>query len=147
MKKTRILAVILVVTLIAAAVSLYSCGEKDKSILGSGKTTFTLEILDKDSNLKTYTINTNEKTLGDALVKVKLTKDTGYISTLDGITADYDVDEGWWGVSRNGEILNVGAFDEEIEAGAVYSFVYNIGMGDWDGGDDMDNMDDDGPKG
>ena len=146
MKKTRILAFILFIALIAASAMLCSCEKDEGEVLGSGKTSFKLEITNKAGDTKTYTIKTDEKTLEDALLKVELTKDTGLITTLDGITVDQDTDESWWKFLVNGEESYLGVAEVEIEKNAVYSFEYTIGfdMSGWDDvADDHDHSDPD----
>ena len=131
--QTRILAVVLFIALIAASAMFSSCKEKDKNVLGSGEMSFTLKITDGSGETKTYTIKTDAKTLGAALVDVKLTTDTGYITTLDGISAIWDDEtQDWWQISVNGVVAEIGAFDIELEKNATYLFKIESGMGDWD---------------
>ena len=129
MKKTRITAIILSVMLIAASAMLWSCG---------GGTSFKVEVTDDKGVTTVFTFETNEETLEAALlhddIKFISLGDFGMVATVNGITADFSVDEGWWKILINGEEATVGASDIKIEAGAVYSFVYTIGfdMGDWE---------------
>jgi len=140
MKKTRFTALILCIMLIAASAAiLWSCGD-DENTLGRGSMSFKLEIIDNNGSTKTYTVKTNEKTVGDALMKVGILIEDGYIETVDGIKADWDVDEGWWGFYANGEFSMIGVFDLEPEKDAAYLFKYEKGMGEMDWGD----WDDDG---
>jgi len=129
--KTRITAIFLCIMLIAAtAVSLYSCEKTEGEVLGKGKVSFKLEITNDKGETKIYTIKTDEKTVGDALVKAGLTSDSGYITTLDKLTAVWDDTQQfyfYWGFYINGEFASVGAFDGEIDKEAVYSFKYEDG--------------------
>ena len=123
MKKTRISVAVLCIVLIAASVMVCSCKPKEEgNVLGTGKTSFTIEIIDLEGKTKTYTVKTDEKTLEDVLVKVGLTTETGYIKTIDGITADWDVDETWWSISVNGEMAETGASEIMVEKDAKYTF-------------------------
>ena len=146
-KQTRILAVILIIVLIAASAMLYSCEKDEGEVLGSGKTSFKLEITDNNGKTETFTVKTDEKILGDALIAIDFltpdTKDAGYFDTLNGVKADWEVDEGWWGFYADGEMVSFGVFDAqaEINKNSVYSFKYEIGfdMSGWD--EDFDGHD------
>ena len=135
-KQTKILAVILFIVLIAASAMIYSCGKDDENTLGKGATSFTLKITDNNGTTKTFTIKTDEKTVGDALIHKDVNlipaDQKGFFSTLNGITADWEVDEGWWGFYIDGNLADAGAFDTNIEKDAVYSFKYEKGMGEWE---------------
>ncbi|MCL1859498.1 MAG: DUF4430 domain-containing protein [Oscillospiraceae bacterium] len=131
MKKTRILAFILVIALVAAsAMMIYSCEKTDENTLGKGKTSFKLEVTDDKNETKTFTIKTDEKTLGDALmhddVKLIALDEWGMVSTVNGLKAEWigDGTGGWWAVYTNGEMALVGVFDIEIDKDAVYKFEY-----------------------
>ena len=135
--KTRILAFIFVVALIASSALFCSCKKDDANVLGKGNTSFKLEVTDDKGETKTFTIKTNEKNLGDALmhedVKLIDLDEYGMVSTVNGLKSDFDANESWWNVLIKGADATVGVFDIEIEKDAVYSFKYTIGfdMGDW----------------
>ena len=44
------------------------------------------------------------------------------MKTVNGITADYDVDQTYWAFYVNGEYATSGADTTAIEEGAAYSF-------------------------
>ena len=131
MKKARILAFVLCVSLVAASAAFMSCEKKDEgTVLGSGKTSFTLKITDKEGAVREYTVKTDEKTVGDALIKIgyipEESKDAGYFEKLDGVEGVTD-EEGnmwFWLFDVNGTPQDVGVFDVEVKAGDVYGFTY-----------------------
>ena len=132
-KKTKIMAFILTIALIALpAIFLWSCGEtEDKATLGSGATSFKLEITGKDGNTETYTVKTDEKTVGEALVKIGfIAEGETYFETLNGVTASYDADKSYWSFYIDGEYASVGAFDAEVKADGVYKFEYTVDTGE-----------------
>ena len=45
-----------------------------------------------------------------------------YVKTVNGITADYDVDQTYWAFYVNGEYAMAGVDSTTIEEGATYSF-------------------------
>lgn len=97
----------------------------DGATLGEGAHSFTLEIADLDGNTVTATINTDEETVGGALSKLDIIQgeesDFGlYIKTVNGITADYDVDQTYWAFYIDGEYAQTGADMTAITDGSVY---------------------------
>ena len=132
MKKARILSFVLCALMVAALAAVVSCEKKeeDTNTLGSGSTSFTLEITDDKGELKTYTVKTDEKTVGDALVKAGVTADAGYIQTLNGLTAVWDDETSnywYWAFYIGREMASVGAFETEVTKDAVYAFVFTDG--------------------
>ncbi|MBP0990155.1 MAG: DUF4430 domain-containing protein [Oscillospiraceae bacterium] len=138
----RIISFILCVVLLAAAVLCASgCKKKDQPknddegnnnqsdviVLGEGATKFTFKYTDADGNTKTYEINTDETTVGAALLKVNLiagdTSDFGlYVKTVDGKTYDYNTDGKYWAFYINGTYASTGVDSTNITAGEVYEF-------------------------
>lgn len=122
MKKTKFLFAAFSIMLIAAALLMTtSC---------SDKISYKIEITDNNGETKTYTISTAEKILGDAMIEAGYipadSKDTGIFSTLDGITADWDVDQSYWAIFIGDEYASDGVFGIDAVDGAVYKFVYTI---------------------
>ena len=142
MKKTRIIAFILVIAMIAAsAMMIYSCEKTDENTLGKGKTSFKLEVTDNKGETKTFTIKTDEKTVGDALMHsdvklIGIDDEWGMVDTVNGLKADYLANGSYWAFYINGEYASVGVFDAEIEKDAKYGFNYEIDNGDWEDIDD-----------
>ena len=102
-------------------------GEGEKTVLGEGATVFDFKRTDKDGNTKAFEIHTDEATVGDALLKLELIEgEVGeyglYVKTVDGILADYDVDQTYWAFYINGEYAMTGVDATNVEAGATYEF-------------------------
>lgn len=140
MKKTLI-AVVSLLLVAVFMLSLASCGKsvdveglwkqatytRDKTF-GKGDTTVELEVKVEDQSV-TFTIKTDKKILGDALVEHGLLEgEEGpyglYVKKVNGITADYDVDQSYWSLEKNGEDLMTGVDMTEIADGEHYEFVY-----------------------
>ncbi len=137
MKKTVILSVTL--ALLMALLPLFaSCGNdgnelwenaihtKDKE-LGEGKTTVTVEVKAGEKSVS-FTIHTDKTILGDILLEHELISgDEGpyglYVKNVNGITADYDVDQTYWAFYKSGEYMMTGVDATEIEDGAHYELV------------------------
>ncbi|MBR5485753.1 MAG: DUF4430 domain-containing protein [Oscillospiraceae bacterium] len=99
---------------------------ENASIIGTGDITFTLTIVDENKAETVLTINTDKKTVGEALQDNKLVagkKDNFglYIKTVNGITADYDKDGVYWAFYVNGEYSPTGVDFTEIVPEAEYS--------------------------
>ena len=101
--------------------------ETENTVLGEGQTKFAFVVVDKDGNETNFEIHTNKATVGEALLELELiageTSEYGlYVKTVNGITADYDVDQTYWACYVNDEYAMSGADTTAIEEGATYSF-------------------------
>ena len=86
--------------------------------LGEGEKTVTVKVIAEEQEL-TFTIHTDKETLGDALLEHKLIDgDQGpyglYVKKVNGIVADYDVDQTWWKLSKAGVDAMTGVDSTEI---------------------------------
>ena len=96
--------------------------------LGEGAKTVTVEVKVEEQTV-TFTINTDKKTVGEALVENKLIEgDQGaygiYIKKPNGITADYDIDQSYWAFYINGEMAMTGVDSTDIDENAIYRLEY-----------------------
>lgn len=147
---SKILSVLLCIVLIAAmALTLCACGNDNNTTapseapvqsveptqavtpeateVGEGDTAFSFKVVDADGKETDFIVNTNEKTVGAALLAVELIagedSDYGlYVKTVNGITADYDVDGSYWAFYINGEYASTGVDATDVEPGAEYMF-------------------------
>lgn len=139
MKKTtkRLMALLVAVIMLLA---LAACGQKDAkddgkvelpvadgAVIGTGATAITVEVQGADGKSVTFTVNTDEETVGAALLKLGVIagedSDYGlYVKTVNGETADYDTDGTYWGLYINGEYAMTGVDATTLEAGATYAF-------------------------
>ncbi len=140
MKKT-IKSTISVVLVIVCLFTLAACGNTvDKTGLwenatylkdtefGEGAKTVVVEVK-ADEQIVTFTINTDKKTVGDALLEHDLIdgdeSEYGlYVKVVNGITADYDVDKSYWAFYVNGEYASSGVDTTEIDESAKYQLAY-----------------------
>lgn len=140
MRKTelkKILSLVLCIVLIAVT-ALFAAGCSDKNdggtssgagdvtVLGEGATSFDLVVVDGDGNESAFTVNTDEATVGGALLALDfITGDEGefglYVKTVNGITADYDVDGTYWAFYINGEYATSGVDTTDITADTDYA--------------------------
>lgn len=96
--------------------------------LGEGETTFAVEVKAGDK-LVTFTVKTDKPTVGEALVDCELISgEMGqfglYVKSVNGIVADYDVDQSYWAFYVNGDYATSGVDMTEISRGVVYRLEY-----------------------
>ena len=101
--------------------------QQSGNILGKGQTVFNFVVVDKDGNETKFEIHTDKPTVGEALLEIKLIEGEDgpyglYVKTVNGITADYDIDQTYWAFYINGEMAMTGVDATNVEAGATYSF-------------------------
>ena len=99
----------------------------EPTVLGEGKTEFSFLVVDKDGNKTLFEIHTDKEIVGDALLEHNLIAgDDGayglYVKTVNGITADYDVDQTYWAFYVNDAYASSGVDSTTITVGDSYSF-------------------------
>ena len=139
MKNTTkiIVAAALVLTMLFC---ILSCGEKkpaeglwatalytENTTLGEGAKTITVEVTAEEKTV-VFTVKTDAATVGDALMTVGLLAgEEGpyglYIKSVNGIVADFDVDQTYWAFNIGGEYAMTGVDQTEITEGTVYQLV------------------------
>lgn len=92
---------------------------------------YLFEVTHKDGTTTKKTVTTTETTLDKALLDAGLVAgDEGeyglFVTEVDGETADYSTDGGWWKFLVNGEESSVGVSSTNVENGSTYSFVYTV---------------------
>jgi len=100
--------------------------------IGQGSRTFRFEVTDDSEKLSVWNVSTDETTVGDALIAAGLIKgdvsEYGfYVTEVNGLTADFDDNESWWGFFIDGEMAMAGVDATDIEEGKVYAFIYKVG--------------------
>lgn len=88
---------------------------------------FTFVVVDENKKEQTFTINTTEKTVGDALLKEGLIEgEEGeyglYVKTVNGKTLDFNKDGAYWAFYCGDEYAASGAETTEIIDGGIYMF-------------------------
>ncbi len=95
----------------------------EDTTLGEGATTLTVAVSAEDKEV-TLTINTNQTTVGAALLELDLIKGAdGMYTVVNGMTADYNVDQTYWAFYENDAYANAGMDDTAITAGVTYKLV------------------------
>ena len=83
-----------------------------------------------NENRVTFTINTDKATLGEALIEHALIEGENaqyglYVKKVNGILADFDKDQTYWGFYQNGEYLLTGVDSTAIVGGEHFEIVYS----------------------
>ena len=98
---------------------------------GSGEKTAVVQV-EAEGQLVTFTVKTDESTVGAALLAHGLIagdqSEYGlYVKVVNGMTADYDVDRSYWAFYIDGEYAQTGVDSTEITEGAVYKLAHTKG--------------------
>ena len=128
-------------TVLSLLFALSACGEKtveqlwdenavytEDASFGEGSKTVEVEVKAGERKV-TFTICSDEQYLGDALIAYGLISgEEGayglYIKTVNGILADYDVDQSYWAFYKDGEYAMAGIDLTEFLDGEHYELVY-----------------------
>ena len=92
--------------------------------------TITLEVVYPDGSSKEFTIATDpennlRKALeGEGLIAGEEGPYGLYVKVVDGVTADYDVDQSYWSLSKDGEMLMTGVDTTPIADGDHFELTY-----------------------
>ena len=139
MKRT-VKSTLLILLSLVFVVALVSCSSAKKTGVwenatyrkdmefGNGTKTVVVEIKAEDQ-LVTFTVKTDKDTVGAALLEHELIAgEEGpyglYIKVVNGITADFDVDQSYWAFYVNGEYATRGIELTEITEGTAYRLEY-----------------------
>lgn len=137
MKKTGLLKSLSlsVCIVLIAVMALFTTGCNDSKTVStpsevqvsSQTAEFTFKVTDADGKETDFTINTDKKTVGEALLdKGLIAGDESeyglYVKTVNGVTLDYDKDGMYWAFYENGQYASKGVDSTEVTAGAEYAF-------------------------
>lgn len=93
--------------------------------LGEGATTLTVVVSAEEKEV-TFTINTDKETVGAALAEAGIVEDAdgdGLFTVVNGMTADYNVDQSYWAFYENDAYAMTGMNETAITAGVTYKLV------------------------
>lgn len=139
MKRTNKMTVLAALVLMLV-LGLTACGKKEASnlwdnakwtedaSLGEGSKMVEVEIEIEEKSI-TLTIASDKDILGEILLDHEVIEgEMGaygmYIKSVNGVQADYDVDQAYWAVYQDGEYLMTGVDSTEVSDGAHYELVY-----------------------
>ena len=101
------------------------------TIKGEGATSFYLTVKNVDNTVTKFQINTDAATVGEALLALELIAGDEsayglYITSVNGITADWDTEKAYWAFYIDGEYATTGVDTTEIVAGTTYELVKTV---------------------
>lgn len=100
----------------------------EDTTFGEGAKTVTVKVIVEDKSV-TFTVKSDAEMLGDALLAHGLIAGEEsayglYVKVVNGITADYDIDQSYWGFSKGGEEMMTGVDGTKFADGEAYELTY-----------------------
>ena len=101
---------------------------REDKTFGTGAKSIKVTVKAENASV-TFTVNTDKENLADALLEHKLVEGEDgayglYIKKVNGILADYDVNQSYWSFQINGEAQMNGVSDAKIRGGESFELVY-----------------------
>ena len=98
--------------------------------VGEGENSFLFEVVTDEDMSYFWVVHTNYTTVGGALLEHDLVRgemsDFGlFVHEIQGIVADFDVNQAFWAFYINGDFAMTGVMETEIEPDTTYAFVYS----------------------
>ena len=128
-------SVLCMVLIVAMALSMTACTNNNASDDANAgqeqgqavEQSFAFEVVDKDGNTETFSITTDKTTVGEALLEEGLIAGENgqyglYVTEVNGIVADYNVDGTYWAFYVDGAYASSGVDTTDIVDGSTYSF-------------------------
>ena len=128
--KKIVIAVVAVVVVIAALLAVYLFNKPSAT---AGAKAVTIEVVDNNGESTVYEVNTDAEYLSEVFDEVEGLTVEGdeseyglYITTVNGVVADYNTDGAYWSIYVNGEYGSYGADSQPVTDGDAYSLVYEV---------------------
>lgn len=127
-------SVLCMVLIVAMALSMTACtnNTSDTSDAGQEQTqpvskSFTFEVVDQNGTMTSFDITTDKELVGEALLEEGLiVGEDGpyglYVTEVNGIVADYNVNKTYWAFYIDGGYASSGVDMTEVVDGATYTF-------------------------
>ncbi len=129
MKNKKLIAVLscVLVVLIAAVAVVFITTRPETD---DGTKEITVTVVSKEKEEKVFEIDTDAEYLGEALLEEKIVNEdeyaSGFYTVINGKKADYNVDQSWWCVTKDGEMTSVGMNEQPILDGDKFEITYTI---------------------
>ena len=118
---------------VSDAASSVASSEVASSAAAETQATVEFTVTTADGSISSVLLNvTDGEKLSTALAKAGIISqeeaDAGFVTTVNGETADYNKDQAWWCLTdAAGEMTTVGVADIELHDGDSYAFTYTKG--------------------
>lgn len=130
-KAGKIIAAVAVVAILVVAFAFIYSKFSAKPVAGAKA--ITIEVVDNEQNSTVYELNTDAEFLKGAMEEAQgLTfegEDSEYgimVNTVNGVTADYNVDGAYWSFYVNDEYCNYGIDAQPVVDQDVFRIVYEV---------------------
>ena len=130
MSKGAIIAIIALVAAIAVIAVVYFVNAPKTS---KGAKSVTISVIDNNGAEKSYSAKTDAEYLSQVFDEIKGLTVEGdsseyglYITTVNGLTADYSVDSSYWAIYVNGNYGSYGADSQPVADGDSFTLAYEI---------------------
>lgn len=128
--KKKLLGIVLIVVLVAAMALVYG-KFSEKPVEGSKN--ITIEVVNSKKESKVYELKTDAEYLIEAMEEAEGLTFEGEegefgmsIMTVNGETADFNVDASYWSFYVNEEYCNYGVSEQPVEDGDAFAIVYTV---------------------
>lgn len=128
--KKKLLGIVLIVVLVAAMALVYG-KFSEKPVEGSKN--ITIEVVNSKKESKVYELKTDVEYLIEAMEEAEGLTFEGEegefgmsIMTVNGETADFNVDASYWSFYVNEEYCNYGVSEQPVEDGDAFAIVYTV---------------------
>lgn len=128
--KKIVIGVVALVAIIAIFFGLYT---KFRPQAQTGSKNVTIEVIDDEEKSTVYQVSTDAEYLKGAMEDAKGLEffgedgDYGFtLMTINGLTADFNVDNAYWSIMVNGEYGNYGVDGQVVTDGDTFQFIYTI---------------------
>ena len=117
----------------SSVASSVAASEAASSAASKAQATVEFTVTAADGSVSSVLLNvTDGEKLSTALAEAGIISqeeaDAGFVTTVNGETADYDKDQAWWcRTDAAGEMTTVGVADIELHDGDSYAFTYTKG--------------------
>lgn len=127
--KKLIIGVVVMVLLIALFAAIFLLF-KPKAVQGAKS--ITIEVVDNNAVSTVYDVHTDAEYLRQAMEEADGLEFSGteseyglMVETVNGVTADYNVDQSYWGFYVNGTYCNLGIDSQPVTDGDAFRIVYS----------------------
>ncbi|MDE5748470.1 MAG: DUF4430 domain-containing protein [Acetatifactor sp.] len=97
-----------------------------------GAKSITIEVVDNNADSTMYDVHTDAEYLRQAMEEAEGLEFSGteseygmMVETINGVTADWNVDQSYWGFYVNGEYCNYGIDTQPVFDGDAFRIVYS----------------------
>jgi len=128
--KKIVIGALLLIAVLAVLIGVYV---KFAAKPSQGAKALTIEVIDNEGASTTYEVHTDAEYLRQAMEETEGLTFSGteseygmMVETVNGVTADYNVDKSYWAFYVNGEYCNYGIDAQPVADGEAYTIAYTV---------------------